>query len=256
MKKKIEKLKYGLKNNKITTILAFGIILPIAIILLVNEKNVDNILMIFLIVPIVYRIVGNIILKIMVKKGLNESTEYFVILSRIATMITFFVVTLIANIKGAIHYPFIGIILISICMGYFDKFVFFVLQSLFHFAAESNIYGVSESVESMDSLIGNAKTSFKQSDGTTIYQDESGKVIGQARYNEKTGETIYLNSNMGYIGKSSKDSLGDEQYFDSKLNYKGKSVKESNGITSYYDNKSSYKGSSKNNGNTTNYNKK
>ena len=33
MKKKIEKLKYGLKNNKITTILAFGIIIPMAVIL-------------------------------------------------------------------------------------------------------------------------------------------------------------------------------------------------------------------------------
>ena len=256
MKKNLEKLKYGLKNNKITTILAFGLIIPIVLILLVNEKNVDNILMIFLIVPIVYRIIGNIILKILVKKGLNESTEYFVILSRIATMIVFFIVTLIANIKGAIHYPFLGIILISICMGYFDKFVFFVLKFLFNFAAESSIYGVQNSVDSVDSLIGNAKTSFKQSDGTTIYQDESGKVIGTARYDEKTGETIYLNSNMGYIGKSNKDTLGDEQYFDKNLNYKGKSVKESNGMTSYYDDKSSYKGSSKDNGNTTNYNKK
>lgn len=90
MKKKIEKLIYGLKNNKITTILSFGLIIPIGIILLINEKNVDNILLIFLIVPIVYRIIGNFILKILVSKGLNESTEYFVILSRIATMIMFY----------------------------------------------------------------------------------------------------------------------------------------------------------------------
>lgn len=102
MKKNLEKIKYGLKNNKITTILAFGLIIPIVIILLVNEKNVDNILMIFLIVPIVYRIIGNIILKILVKKGLNESTEYFVILSRIATMIVFFVVTLMKKLMNLI----------------------------------------------------------------------------------------------------------------------------------------------------------
>lgn len=140
-------------------------------------------------------------------------------------------------------------------MGYFDKFVFFILRFFFDFIAESSFYGTSDSVDSVDSLLSSSKTSIKQSDGTVIYQDESGKVIGQARYNEKTGETIYLNSNMGYIGKSNKDALGDEQYFDSKLNYKGKSVKESNGITSFYNQKSSYKGSSKNNGNITNFNK-
>ena len=75
----LKKLKYGLGHNKITTILALGLIIPLVLIISLKEKNVDNILMTFLIVPIVYRLIGRVILKILMKAGKNESTDYFII---------------------------------------------------------------------------------------------------------------------------------------------------------------------------------
>lgn len=255
MKKSFTKIIYGLNNNKISTILAFGLIIPMTIILLVIEKSIDSILLTFLIVPFAYRFLGNIIIKLLIKKGFAESNEYFILMNRIVTMLIFCVVASIANYQGYIQYPFIGIISVSIAMGYFDKFFFFVLHFFSEFIAESSVYGLSDGIGSVDSLISNSRTSTKQADGTTIYQDSSGQVIGSSKYNSKTGETIYLNANMGYLGKSNKDSLGHEQYFDSKLNYTGQSVKESNGTTSYYDRHASFKGISKDNGNTTSYHK-
>lgn len=72
MKNVFKKLKYGLGHNKITTILALGLIIPLVLIISLKEKNVDNILMTFLIVPIVYRLIGRVIIKMLVKAGKNE----------------------------------------------------------------------------------------------------------------------------------------------------------------------------------------
>lgn len=252
----IEKIKYGVKHNKITTFLACGLFLPLIIMILLKEKTTDNIMMTFLIVPIIYRIIGNIVLKVLVKKGMNESTDYFVILTRIVAMIAFFVVALIANANGSINWPFIGILLISVAMGYFDKFVFIVIGSLFHISAEGFIYGNSSSVDSVDSLINNSANSYEQADGTIIYKDSTGKIIGSSKYDKNTGETTYWNESLGYIGKSIKGANSTQEFYDKNLNYKGKSVKESNGTTSYYDEKSNYEGRSKdNNDNTTTYHK-
>ena len=44
MKNVFKKLKYGLGHNKITTILALGLIIPLVLIISLKEKNVDNIL--------------------------------------------------------------------------------------------------------------------------------------------------------------------------------------------------------------------
>lgn len=256
MKKAFEKIKYGVKHNKITTLLACGLLVPFVIIILLNEKTFDNIMMTFLIVPIVYRIVGNIVLKILVKKGMRESTDYFVILTRIVAMVVFFVVAFIADANGAINWPIIGIILTSVAMGYFDKFVFLVIGSLFHISAEGFAYGNSNSVDSVDSLINNSANSYEQPDGTIIYKDNNGKTIGSSKYDKNTGETTYWNECLGYIGKSVKGVNNSQEFYDKNINYKGKSVKESNGTTSYYDENSNFKGKSKDNNNkTTTYNK-
>ena len=212
--------------------------------------------MTFLIVPIVYRLIGRVIIKMLVKAGKNESTDYFIIATRIVAMVVFFVVALIANASGAINYPFLAIVLLSIAMGYFDKFVFIVIGSLFHISAEGFVYGNPSSVDSVDVLLGKSANSYTQPDGTVIYKDSTGKTIGSSKYDEKTGETTYWNDKGEYIGKSNKSENGNEKYWDSNLNYKGQSEKNSNGTTSYYDENLNHKGLSKDNSNgTSTYNK-
>lgn len=251
MKNVFKKLKYGLGHNKITTILALGLIIPLVLIISLKEKNVDNILMTFLIVPIVYRLIGRVIIKMLVKAGKNESTDYFIIATRIVAMVVFFVVALIANASGAINYPFLAIVLLSIAMGYFDKFVFIVIGSLFHISAEGFVYGNPSSVDSVDVLLGKSANSYTQPDGTVIYKDSTGKTIGSSKYDEKTGETTYWNESLGYVGKSTKGVNNSKEYYDKDINYKGKSVKENDGTTSYYDEKSNYAGKSVNNSDGT-----
>lgn len=146
----------------------------------------------------------------------------------------------------------IQIILLCICIAYFDKLLILIFASFFGTLSNGAIFGSDSSVESVDSLMNDTKTTFDRSDGSKIYKDANGKTIGISRYNEKTGETTYWNENMKYVGKSEKGSNGNEKYFDSKLNYKGQSEKNSNGYTSYYDEKLNYKGKSRENSNGTN----
>lgn len=256
IKKGIEKIKYGFIYNKITTLLSLGLIILLVVLCCINgvfgsDKEfmdvLDDMFWLFLIVPIAYRFIGSFVLKLLVKKGMNESTEFFVILTRLAVMITSFIIFLIAG-AGIGNTIFFGIL-----MGYLDKFVFLVINAFFHVSID---YGSKSSETDISSLISNSKNSYKQPDGTTIYKDSTGKTIGYSKYDEKTGETIYWNENMGYIGKSINGVNNSQEFYDKNLNYNGKSVKETDGTTNYYDEKLNYKGRSKDNSdNTTTYHK-
>lgn len=256
IKKGIEKIKYGFIYNKITTLLSLGLIILLVIICITNgvfanNKEfmdvLDDMFWIFLVIPIGYRFIGSFVLKLLVKNGMKESTEFFVILTRLAVMLTSFIIFLITG-AGIGNTIFFGIL-----MGYLDKFVFLVINAFFHISID---YGSKSSENDVSGLMSNSKNSYKQPDGTTVYKDSTGKTIGSSKYDEKTGETIYWNENMGYIGKSINRVNNSQEFYDKTLNYKGKSVKETDETTNYYDEKLNYKGKSKDNSdNTTTYHK-
>lgn len=244
-----DKIKFGFMNNKFTTILGIGTIIPI----IVGLKIFDGNPVIGLaVIPVLYRLICNFILWIIKKKGRPENTKLFNTISRLSVFIGFFILACVSSLLGLEKMGIIQIILLCVCIAYFDKLLILIFASFFGTLSNGTLFDSSASADSVDSLIDNTKTTFDRSDGSKIYQDASGKTIGISRYNEKTGETTYWNENMKYVGKSEKGSTGNEKYFDSKLNYKGQSEKDSNGYTSYYDEKLNYKGKSRENSNGTN----
>lgn len=165
--------------------------------------------------------------------------------------IGFFILACLSTALGREEMGFIEIILLCICIAYFDKLLILIFKAITGVASNGAIFSSDSTVESVDSLMSGTKTTFDRADGSKIYQDANGKTIGISRYNKTTGETTYWNENMQYVGKSGKDNNGNEKYFDSKLNYKGKSEKNNNGYTTYYDDKLNYKGKSRSNSNRT-----
>ena len=256
VKKVFEKIKYGFMYNKITTLLSAGLIILLFVLCFTNGifgsgkdfmDILDDMFWVFLLVPIAYRFVGSFILKMLVKAGMKESTDYFAILTRIAVMITCFIIFIIAG-AGIGNTIFFGILI-----GYLDKFIFFLIQIFAHISIESYAYGNTSNINDVGSLVSNSKNSYQQPDGTVVYKDSTGKTIGSSKFDEKTGETIYWNENMGYIGKSIDGGNNSKEFYDKDINYKGKSIKETNGTTTYYDEKSNYKGKSKSSKDNTTY---
>lgn len=244
-----DKIKFGFMNNKFTVILGIGTIIPIIIGLKIFDGNP---VIGLAVIPVLYRLICNLILWIIKKKGRPENTKLFNTISRLSVFIGFFILACVSSLLGLEKMGIIQIILLCVCIAYFDKLLILIFVSFFGALSNGTLFDSSASADSVDSLMGNTKTTFDRSDGSKIYQDASGKTIGISRYNEKTGETTYWNENMKYVGKSEKGSTGNEKYFDSKLNYKGQSEKNSNGYTSYYDEKLNYKGKSRENSNGTN----
>ena len=244
----IDKIKFGFVNNKFTTILGICTIIPIIISLNVWDGNA---VIGLAVVPVLYRVICNIILWIIKKKGRPENTKLFNSISRISVFIGFFILACLSTALGREEMGLIEMILLCICIAYFDKVLILILKAFTGVALNGAIFSSGSSVESVDSLMNGTKTTFDRADGSKIYKDANGKTIGISRYNKTTGETTYWNENMQYVGKSGKDSNGNEKYFDSKLNYKGKSEKNSNGYTSYYDDKLNFKGNSRENSNGT-----
>lgn len=245
------KIKYGFINNKFTVILGICTIIPIIISLRICDGNP---IIGLAVVPVLYRLICNLILWIIKRKVRPENTKLFNSISRISVFIGFFILACLSSILGLEKMGFIEIILLCICIAYFDKLLILIFASFCGSLFNGAIGGAglsADSADSVNSLMDNTKTTFDRADGTKIYKDASGRTIGQSRYNKKTGETTYWNENMQYVGKSEKSSNGNEKYFDSKLNYKGQSEKNSNGYTSYYDENLNYKGKSKNNSNGT-----
>lgn len=243
-----DKIKFGFINNKFTAILGICTIIPIIISLNVWDGNA---IIGLAVVPILYRIICNIILWIIKKKGRPENTRLFNNISRISVFIGFFILACLSTALGREEMGFIEMILLCICIAYFDKLLILIFKAITGVAFNGVIFSSDSSVESVDSLINETKITFDRADGSKIYQDANGKTIGISRYNKTTGETTYWNENMQYVGKSEKDNNGNERYFDSKLNYKGQSEKNSNGYTIYYDEKLNYKGKSRSNSNGT-----
>lgn len=243
-----DKIKFGFINNKFTAILGICTIIPIIISLNVWDGNA---IIGLAVVPILYRIICNIILWIIKKKGRPENTRLFNNISRISVFIGFFILACLSTALGREEMGFIEMILLCICIAYFDKLLILIFKAITGVAFNGVIFSSDSSVESVDSLINETKITFDRADGSKIYQDANGKTIGISRYNKTTGETTYWNENMQYVGKSEKDNNGNERYFDSKLNYKGQSEKNSNGYTTYYDEKLNYKGKSRSNSNGT-----
>lgn len=243
-----DKIKFGFINNKFTAILGICTIIPIIISLNVWDGNA---IIGLAVVPILYRIICNIILWIIKKKGRPENTRLFNNISRISVFIGFFILACLSTALGREEMGFIEMILLCICIAYFDKLLILIFKAITGVAFNGVIFSSDSSVESVDSLINGTKITFDRADGSKIYQDANGKTIGISRYNKTTGETTYWNENMQYVGKSEKDNNGNERYFDSKLNYKGQSEKNSNGYTTYYDEKLNYKGKSRSNSNGT-----
>ena len=244
----MDKIKFGFVNNKFTAILGICTIIPIIISLNIWDGNA---IIGLAVVPILYRVICNIVLWIIKKKGRPENTKLFNSISRISVFIGFFILASLSSVLGREEMGFIEIILLCICIAYFDKLLILILKAFTGIASNEAIFSSTSSVDSVDSLMNDTKTTFDRSDGSKIYKDSNGRTIGLSRYNKTTGETIYWNENMQYVGKSGKDSNGNERYFDSKLNYKGQSEKNNNGYTSYYDEKLNYKGKSRDNSNGT-----
>lgn len=245
----IDKIKFGFMNNKFTAILGICTIIPIIIGLNIWKGNA---VIGLAVIPVLYRLICNFILWIIKKKGRPENTKLFNTISRLSVFIGFFILACASSLLGLEKMGIIQIILLCVCIAYFDKLLILIFASFFAALFSSSMVNSNSSVESIDSLMNDTKTTFDRSDGTKIYKDASGRTIGQSRYNERTGETTYWNENMQYVGKSAKASNGNEKYFDSKLNYKGQSEKNSNGYTSYYDENLNYKGKSRENSNGTN----
>lgn len=243
-----DKIKFGFINNKFTAILGICTIIPIIISLNVWDGNA---IIGLAVVPILYRIICNIILWVIKKKGRPENTRLFNNISRISVFIGFFILACLSTALGREEMGVIEIILLCICIAYFDKLLILIFKAITGVVFNGAIFSSGSSVESVDSLINETKITFDRADGSKIYQDANGKTIGISRYNKTTGETTYWNENMQYVGKSEKDNNGNERYFDSKLNYKGQSEKNSNGYTTYYDEKLNYKGKSRSNSNGT-----
>lgn len=251
LKNLISEIKYGIKNNKITFILGIFTIVPIIVSLKIWDGNP---IIGLAVVPIIYRLICNIVLWIMAKAGKNERRELFNTISRLSIFIGFLILAIVSSALGYEKMGFIEIILVSILIAYYDVVVIAIIKTIFgiDFSSSSS----SNSTKSVNELLNNTKTSFNSSNGTKIYQDSTGKTIGRSTYDEKTGETRYWNDKGEYIGKSNKSENGNEKYWDSNLNYKGQSEKNSNGTTSYYDENLNHKGLSKDNSNgTSTYNK-
>ena len=244
----MDKIKFGFMNNKFTLILGICTIIPIIISLNIWDGNA---VIGLAVVPVLYRIICNLILWIVKKSGRPENTKLFNSISRISVFIGFFILACISSALGLEKMGIIQIILLCICIAYFDKLLILIFGAFVGTLSSGTFLNSGSSADSVDSLMNDTKTTFDRSDGSKIYKDSSGKTIGISRYNEKTGETTYWNENMQYVGKSGKDSNGNEKYFDSKLNYKGQSEKNSNGYTSYYDKDLNFKGKSRENGNGT-----
>ena len=242
------KIKFGFMNNKFTVILGIFTIIPIIISLNIWDGNA---VIGLAVVPVLYRLICNFILWIIKKKGRPENTQLFNTISRLSVFIGFFILACASSLLGLEKMGIIQIILLCVCIAYFDKLLILIFASFVGTLSNGTLLDSSASVDNVGSLIGNTKTTFNRSDGSKIYQDANGKTIGISRYNEKTGETTYWNENMKYVGKSEKGSIGNEKYFDSKLNYEGQSEKNSNGYTSYYDENLNYKGKSRENSNGT-----
>ena len=243
-----DKIKFGFMNNKFTVILGIGTIIPIIIGLKIFDGNP---VIGLAVIPVLYRLICNFILWIIKKKGRPENTQLFNTISRLSVFIGFFILACASSLLGLEKMGIIQIILLCVCIAYFDKLLILIFASFVGTLSNGTLLDSSASVDNVGSLIGNTKTTFNRSDGSKIYQDASGRTIGISRYNEKTGETTYWNENMKYVGKSEKGSIGNEKYFDSKLNYEGQSEKNSNGYTSYYDENLNYKGKSRENSNGT-----
>ena len=257
IKNLIAEIKYGIKNNKVTFILGVFTLVPILISLKVWEGNA---IIGLVVVPVIYRLICNIILWIMVKAGKNERRELFNTISRLSILIGFFILALLSSAIGLEKVGFIEIILVSILIAYFDV-VFIsgikaILTALFNMDF-SKYDSSSNSIKSVSGLLKNTHTSYNNSDGSKLYQDSNGKTIGRSTYDEKTGETKFWNEKGEYIGKSDKDKNGTEKYWDKNMTYQGLSEKNSNGTTSYYDEKLEFKGYSKDKSNdvTAHYNK-
>lgn len=244
----ISKIKYGFINNKITVILGICTIIPIIISLNIWDGNA---IIGLALTPILYRVICNIVLWIIKKRGRPENISLFNTISRISVFIGFFILACLSTMLGREEMGIIEIILLCVCIAYFDKLLILIFKVFTGTGFNESIINSDSSVDNVNSLMNNTKTTFDRTDGSKIYKDASGKTIGISRYNKATGETTYWNENMQYVGKSGKDSNGNEKFFDSKLNYKGKSEKNSNGYTSYYDENLNFKGKSRKNSNGT-----
>lgn len=244
----IDKIKYGFINNKITVILGICTIIPIIISLNIWDGNA---IIGLALAPVLYRVICNVILWLIKKSGRPENISLFNTISRISVFIGFFILACLSTMLGREEMGIIEIILLCICIAYFDKLLILIFKAFTGTVSNTSISNLDTEIDSVDTLLNSTKTTFDKADGSKIYKDARGNTVGISKYNKKTGETIYWNENMQYVGKSEKDSNGDEKYFDSKLNYKGKSEKNSNGYTSYYDDKLNYKGKSRENSNGT-----
>ena len=243
-----DKIKYGFMNNKITAILGICTIIPIIISLNIWDGNA---IIGLALTPILYRVICNIILWIIKKSGRPENIRLFNTISRISVFIGFFILACLSTMLGREEMGIIEIILLCLCIAYFDKLLILIFKAFTGTMSNTSISSLDTEIDNVNSLFNSTKTTFDRADGSKIYKDANGKTIGISKYNKKTGETIYWNENMQYVGKSGKDNNGNERYFDSKLNYKGKSEKNSNGYTSYYDDKLNFKGKSRENSNGT-----
>ncbi len=242
IKKIPETIKVGFSTNKITLLLAVGIWIPIIISFLIC----DNEIMPLLIVPILYRLIGNLILKKMREHGRCESIAYFNIFTRLFIIIGFVILSLlfknvISEFTGVDNLNLGNALFFGIICAYFDKLAILILNAIFHVNLGSS--NNESAINGVNDMLAKTKNTYTQPDGTVVYRDKDGIVIGTSK--TSNGETLYWNSNLSYIGKSKNENNGTTEYYDKDLNYKGKSKKESNGTTEYYDEKLNYKGKSK-----------
>lgn len=240
------RIKFELKNNIVTMILGICTIVPIIIALNIFDGNA---VIGLAVVPVIYRLICNIILWIVKKAGRPENTNLFNGISRISVFIGFFILCCLSVALGREKMGIIEIILFSLVIAYFDKVLIIIAKSFFGVMATPEMF-MGSGVDNVGSLMSSTKTTFERPDGAKIYKDANGRTVGMSRYNEKTGETTYWNENMKYVGKSTSNG-NTKTYFDSKLNYEGKSEKQSNGNTNYYDKNLNYKGKSRDNSNKT-----
>lgn len=253
--KLIDKIKMGFADNKLVVILGVCNIIPMIICLTFWSANV---LLSLFIVPVLYRFICSFILSTTSKKGRPQNVTLFTIISRASIFIGFFLLSIVAIIIGKNESSFIEIIILCVCLAFFDKILIFILKILFQVVFKTSLPGTTESgnkVQSVDALLDNAKSSFKQPNGDTVYQDANGYTIGMSSSNPD-GSTSYYNRDMNFIGTSN-NTNGVERYYDKDLSYKGQSEKDSHGDTVFHDEKLNYKGKSvKNSNGTSSYHKK
>lgn len=251
----IDKVKTSFMDNKLVVILGICNIIPMIICLTFWPANV---LLSLFIVPVLYRFICSFILSTTSKKGRPQNVTLFTIISRASIFIGFFLLSIVAIIIGKNESSFIEIIILCVCLAFFDKILILLLKILFQvvFKTSLPISGSNGSnVQSVDALLDNTKSSFTRPDGDVVYQDANGMTIGMSSSNPD-GSTSYYNRDMKFIGTSN-NTNGVERYYDKDLSYKGQSEKDAHGDTVFHDEKLNFKGKfSKNSNGTSSYHKK